>query len=91
MKANELRFGNYVQLKDSILTVKMVSEYCIVGCQWAAIGEMFCDIKELHGIPITEEWLKRFWFEDGIIGRLMYLRPDWDESPCFVPHLMATS
>lgn len=56
MKANELRIGNYVNSsieEIGILRVSTINNTYINGC----------DIKFLHPIPLTEEWLIKLGFE----------------------------
>ena len=71
MKANELRIGNWVQCQDDLdgepdyvhhLDFKDVDR-----CRINYIGE-----GNYLGIPLTEERLKRFWFEQGSHPTMFY-------------------
>ena len=59
MKAKELRIGNKVNLYGSIATIESVD--------FAGIG---IAIEKCKPIPITEEWLIKFGFENWGYGKL---------------------
>jgi hypothetical protein len=55
MEAKDLRIGNWVNFGETQVQVDVITEYepdnrLIVKCT---------------PIPLTEEWLKKFWFEEG--------------------------
>lgn len=54
IKANELRIGNIVEWNKSIFNVCKISEDSIENELWRK------PLKELHPIPLTEEWLFKF-------------------------------
>ena len=59
MKANELRIGNWVKL-DLVGTQNQVTQILERGVNCGSIGVLYEMVKP---IPITEEWLERFWYE----------------------------
>lgn len=69
MKANELRIGNYVYDRgNKILKIDywerkdMIAQKVVVG---GFVGHPFTeDVEFLKPIPLTEEWLLKFGFED---------------------------
>lgn len=69
MKANELRIGNYVVYEDDVKEVGLICE---------AFGVAYVNFKnEFHKdmdfiitpIPLTEEWLLKFGFEEILYSR----------------------
>jgi len=72
LKASELRIGNYVSKGDEIIKVDSIDEVGInlyawhTGGEWGSSGHIEPDFNHLDilGIPITEEWLLRFGFQD---------------------------
>jgi len=65
MKAEELRIGNWVRIKDVPTTNEWQVES--IGNLQQVAGRLW-SIEELEPIPLTEEWLVKFGFEknDGI-------------------------
>lgn len=63
MKANELRIGNYVAIKDfvSIQTVYGLQEDVI----YLLPNKPYQHTKDIIPIPLTEEWLLSFGFMHG--------------------------
>ena len=64
MKANELRIGNWVKLKDSDpIENYQISQIYERGVNSGSVGMLY-DI--IEPIPLTEEWLEQFGFDkDG--------------------------
>lgn len=67
MKANELRLGNYVCVKNGIISIvrnihrsKVYIEYNL-DCQFTRRHSFLT--KNVEPIPITEDWLIKFGFE----------------------------
>ena len=63
MKANELRIGNYINFKNGVDTVFGIETKYIMSNhtrRWESV-----DIKP---IPLTEEWLLKFGFENWGLG-----------------------
>lgn len=65
MKANELRIGNWVKL-DLIGTENQVTQILERGVNCGSIGVLYEMVKP---IPLTEEWLERFGFENSWLWR----------------------
>jgi len=61
MKANELRLGNWVRIKNILTTSECQVES--IGSLQQAAGQLW-SIEELEPIPLTEEWLDRFGFDE---------------------------
>ena len=57
MKAEELRIGNWVRIKDE--EVKTHAQVEGTGNLQHVAGQLW-SIEELEPIPLTEEWLERF-------------------------------
>jgi hypothetical protein len=57
MKAEELRIGNWVEIKDQ--EVKTYAQVEGLGNLQHVAGQLW-SIEELEPIPLTEEWLTRF-------------------------------
>ena len=70
MKANELRLGNWVRIKNILTTSECQVES--IGSLQQAAGQLW-SIEELEPIPLTEEWLERFKFNQ------------FDDSDFFIP------
>lgn len=60
MKANELRIGNYVYFHGDVEEINMVDGFGVIGRE----EQPLCSIDEVEPIPLTEEWLLRFGFEE---------------------------
>jgi len=65
MKSNELRIGNQIKYHDKIITVAGIVRNTIyyeskVLCFDGNVG----DYKPFEPIPLTEEWLLKFGFEE---------------------------
>jgi len=60
MKAEHLRIGNWVEIKDQ--EVKTYAQIEGIGNLQHVAGQLW-SIEELEPIPLTEEWLTRFGFE----------------------------
>lgn len=59
MKETELRIGNWVRIKD----VPTTNEWQVEGIgNLQQVGGQLWSIEELEPIPLTEEWLERFGF-----------------------------
>jgi len=58
MKANELRVNNWVNVTDKDYQITQILER---GINCGIVGAMYDIVKP---IPLTEEWLERFGFED---------------------------
>jgi len=104
MKANELRIGNWVKIKDEIFEEGYLTGYdiyttnefqitgfndgssmkdCKVICFYEIPGKLFggtihsgCRDLDIDPIPLTEEWLLKFGFEN------LSLTPKFDGSKC---------
>jgi hypothetical protein len=65
MKANELRIGNWVRIKD----VPTTNEWQVESIgNLQQVGGQLWSIEELEPIPLTEEWLEQFGFEKVVNG-----------------------
>jgi len=63
MKATELRIGNWVRLNVRPIENYQVTQILEKGVNCGLVGAMYEIVKP---IPLTDEWLKRFGFnEDG--------------------------
>ena len=62
MKANELRLGNYVHMDMSIDDIE------VVRLKIGDLASFAIEARELYPIPLTEEWLLRFGFENNRLG-----------------------
>jgi hypothetical protein len=60
MKAEELRIGNWVRIKDVPTTNEWQVES--IGNLQQVAGQLW-SIEELEPIPLTEEWLVKFGFD----------------------------
>ena len=77
MKANELRIGNYIQFRHTETPVKIT------------LGDFVREYKNEHledyePIPLTEDWLERFGFEqhhDDCSNGVMYIKDIFSEQP----------
>lgn len=108
LKESELRIGNIIQLVFSDHTnigiVESISTQSIqLNVIYSDGKNKLADNSERQGVPLTEEWLKRFGFEeinhivDGVIYKKDWLRitkysADWrgghlKEKPQFVHQL----
>jgi len=61
MKAEDLRIGNWVEIKDQ--EVKTYAQVEGIGNLQHVAGQLW-SIEELEPIPLTEEWLDRFGFDE---------------------------
>lgn len=69
MKSNELRIGNYVELRGEIAPVIKITNGRV---EINGINKYLHDIGLLDPIPLTEEWLIKFGFEKiGLNYRLL--------------------
>jgi len=66
MKIAELRIGNTVEVNNKYVTVKSIEFNPVSNEYYLRVGEQFGGIKAefVNHIPLTEEWLLRFGFED---------------------------
>jgi len=64
MKASELRIGNYVYFHGDVEEINMVDGDGLIGRE----EQPSCPIKEFEPIPLTEEWLLKFGFEERMFG-----------------------
>lgn len=64
MKATELRIGNWVKL-DLVGTQNQVTQILEKGINCGSIGVLYEMVKP---IPLTDEWLERFGFDDMDFG-----------------------
>ena len=60
MKAEDLRIGNWVEIKDH--EVKTYAQVEGIGNLQQVAGQLW-SIEELEPIPLTEDWLERFGFK----------------------------
>jgi hypothetical protein len=62
MKATDFRIGNFVLYDNRIFKTEIISDlFPTIGTPAFSIGVV--DWKNIHGIPITEDWLIKFGFE----------------------------
>ncbi len=69
MKANELRIGNYYLHKNDLLQID--DAY--------SIYEKSKIIKEIKPIPLTEEWLLKFGFEENTSSWTNWEKPNYSK------------
>ena len=60
MKPGELRLGNFIKDSNNSEIIDLVVELDL----FAAISLELCSLDDLTPIPLTEEWLERFGFEE---------------------------
>jgi len=81
MKANELRIGNFVSFKEGLIRIEAgIDQFDISHFYWweeCNSGEEICD-----SIPLTEEWLLRFGWEEQT--------KSWDNARWFQFHSCVT-
>lgn len=70
MEETQLRIGNKLQIGSNIITVQEIGFGLISTPEE---GEISLGHPQVSGIPITEDWLKRFGCKN--------LGPDWWETP----------
>ncbi len=58
---NVLRIGNWVSVNGKDITVESI---CADGINMDESGEATCYVQHINEIPLTEEWLKKFGFND---------------------------
>lgn len=81
MKASELRIGNFVNVIDKDYQVTQILER---GVNCGLIGALYEVIKP---IPLTEEWLERFGFNDD--GFKQYEFTNWGIKVKKDPHAIS--
>ena len=64
MKANELRIGNLVDLGNRIAKIIEISNLSCVVVDLEETQDTIEDYERTKPIPLTEEWLYKFGFED---------------------------
>jgi hypothetical protein len=64
MKASELRIGNLVDLGNRIAKVIEIGQLACVVVDLEETQDTIEDYERTNPIPITEEWLLNFGFED---------------------------
>jgi len=67
MKASELRIGNYVHMDMSIDDIE------VVRLKIGDLASFAIEARELYPIPLTEEWLFLFGFENTRYGFVIML------------------
>jgi hypothetical protein len=72
MKANELRIGNYLEMLGKVRKIECISNLPARKEMYWLTCENMIDIKIIHfkPIPLTEDWLLRFGFENWGRGSL---------------------
>ena len=68
MKAEELMIGNYVFFNNKISKVSFLREDGKIGVIFSNIYRE--NIYQIEPIPLTEEWLLKFGFENWGLGKL---------------------
>lgn len=66
MRVTELRIGNFINVTKSEYKSEKKQDYWVVSS--ATIMLMEQGGVEVYGIPLTEEWLERFGFKEGVSG-----------------------
>lgn len=87
MKANELRIGNLINVfrhpEDESMTSMMAMDISLVdGVYWTELEDGFMVNVEdgITAIPLTEEWLLKFGFENkghGFSDNIYYKQQEW--------------
>lgn len=87
MKANELRIGNFVQAifhdkNSEIKNFYNVCKICNISEQGISANRVFPDDStsytgSFEPIPLTEEWLLKFGFENHIINEHTIYQNNW--------------
>lgn len=72
MKASELRIGNLVQMWGEVITIQTVGKRNVLATTPKA-GEVALSLDQLQPIPLTEEWLIRFGFEEHYMGHRLII------------------
>jgi hypothetical protein len=86
MKAEDLRLNNWVEIKDQ--EVKTYAQVEGIGNLQHVAGQLW-SIEELEPIPLTEEWLTRFGFNDD--GFKQYEFINWGIKVKKDPHAISES
>ena len=82
MKAQELRLGNLISIKDLANGYKKIESIIELGVKATRLGpiKVICEYDDIQPIPLTEEWLLKFGFKsDGtwIILRSIHVDLAW--------------
>ena len=64
MKTSELRIGNYISLKSRIAKIAEIFHKGILAYDLEETQDTIENLERLEPIPITEEWLLKFGFEN---------------------------
>ena len=86
MKANELRIGNWVELKTEFENeIHKVYDVCqempFLDTKKYGVGTIIWD--EIYPIPLTEEWLIKFGFEEESLSQFVFKWQDNDNCSSF--------
>lgn len=65
MRARELRIGNFVYRRDHLSEILEINGIGAVVAPQNFVGTIGCSEEDLKPIPLTEEWLKKFGFEEN--------------------------
>jgi hypothetical protein len=60
MNPKELRIGNFLTVSNNVLAISEIKKDCFRCQQYINEWEFLLNDDDIHPIPITEEWLKRF-------------------------------
>ena len=71
INSNEVRRGSLVQYDNRIFEIDTISEeYPTLNTEEFGIGVV--DWNNIEGIPLTEEWLLKFGFEQNVDGEFFF-------------------